>query len=290
MKCAIMISAGVLICCVLLYLFLIMPRIWGRPDTAPFEGWLYAHRGLHDNQGPAPENSLAAFAKAIQSGFGMELDVQLTKDRVPVVFHDFKLERICGVPGKVSDYTWEQLKQFSLCGSAERIPRLAEVLELVGGRVPMIIEYKSDNLDISVCSVADELLQAYEGPYCIESFNPLVLAWYRKHRREVLRGQLSEKLFSEGEKTPLYFLLENLLFNFYARPDFIAYNHRHYNNLSRTLATKLYGNISVAFTIKSEEELAGAAGHFDWFIFDSFVPEMHIPDRTEYGKMDKSVI
>ena len=272
---AILISVAVLlIVLVLLYLFLIMPRVWSRPNTTPFEGWLYAHRGLHDNASDAPENSMKAFQKAVDAGYGIELDVQLTLDRIPVVFHDGTLDRICGVEGKVSDFTYAQLQRFRLCDSEERIPKFIDVLGMVDGRVPLIVEYKGETTDVSVCHVTDPLLREYQGVYCIESFNPLIVAWYRKNHREVLRGQLAEKLYSQGtKKSALNFVLEHLLLNFYARPDFIAYNHRHYDNLSRTLATGLYKNISVAYTIKNQEEYEAAKAHFDWFIFDSFIPE-----------------
>ena len=73
-----------------------MPRMMGRPDYAPLMGHYYAHRGLHDNETDAPENSMAAFRKAVDTGYGIELDVQLTKDRIPVVFHDESLKRVCG--------------------------------------------------------------------------------------------------------------------------------------------------------------------------------------------------
>ena len=97
-----------------LYLLMIMPRMTGKPDTVPFKEWLYAHRGLHDNASDAPENSMRAFQKAVDAGYGIELDIQMTKDHVPVVFHDFTLKRICGAEGKVSDYTYEELQQFRL--------------------------------------------------------------------------------------------------------------------------------------------------------------------------------
>ena len=125
---------------VALYLLAIMPRMAHRPDRQPFLGVYYAHRGLHDNGGDAPENSMRAFEKAVEAGYGIELDVQLSKDRVPVVFHDFTLERVCGIKGKVYDYTYEELQEFRLCRSEERIPRFEDFLEMVGGRVPLIVE------------------------------------------------------------------------------------------------------------------------------------------------------
>ena len=274
MKMILVILAALLLVFIVLYLLLIMPRLIGRPDTKPFEGWLYAHRGLYNNESEAPENSMAAFQKAVEAGYGIELDIQLTKDHVPVVFHDGTLKRVCGAAGKVSDYTCEELQQFELYASEERIPRFEKVLELIDGKVPLIVEFKGETTDVSLCPIADEILREYKGAYCIESFNPLIVGWYRKNRPEVLRGQLSEKLFSQGKKkTALNFVLEHLLLNFYAKPDFIAYHHKHYNNLSRRLVTGIYRNISVAFTIKSQQEYEAAKKHFDWFIFDSFIPE-----------------
>lgn len=283
-----------------LYLLMIMPRMFRKPDTAPFKQWLYAHRGLHCNEPVgvaeeiaqaageiaqvaekiahgaekiAPENSLRAFRKAVEAGFGIELDVQMTKDHVPVVFHDFTLKRICGQEGKVSDYTFEELQQFPLCGSDQRIPKFEDVLKCVDGRVPLIVELKIEATDLSVCPAADALLAEYPGMYCIESFNPLGIFWYRRHRRKVVRGQLAEGFLRVGEyKGVLYFLLQNLLFNFLTKPDFIAYNHKHYDMLSRRLCRGLYHNMAAAWTIKSEEQLETARKHFDIFIFDSFVP------------------
>ncbi len=257
-----------------LYLLAIMPRMLHKPDKKPFQGVLYAHRGLHDNKTQAPENSMAAFRKAVEAGYGIELDVQLSKDRVPVVFHDFTLKRICGVEGKVSDYTYEELQQFRLCQSEERIPRFDDFLKMVGGRVPLIVELKIEWIDVAVCPQVDERLRQYKGVYCIESFNPLGLLWYRRHHNTVMRGQLSDAfLQEEGLKGFLYFALEHMLLNFVTKPDFIAYNHKYYWTLSRQICKKLYGNLAVAWTIKSQKELNARRRDFDLFIFDSFIPE-----------------
>lgn len=257
---------------ILLYLWLIMPRVINKPDMTPFRGHLYAHRGLHDNKTDAPENSLKAFAKAVEAGYGIELDIQLTKDGEAVVFHDGTLKRICGVEGYVSDYTFEELQQFTLCESDERIPKFTEVLKLVDGKVPLIVEFKGEKLNTDLCPVADKILKDYKGVYCMESFNPLMVAWYRKNRNEVVRGQLSHKFFTQDKRSARNFLLQNLLLNFYAKPDFIAYEWSDHSALSRVLCAKLYKITSVAWTIKSEEDLRIAGDYFDLFIFDSFVP------------------
>lgn len=259
----------------ILYLLAIMPRMTGRPDPSPFLGVLYAHRGLHDNQTQAPENSMEAFRKAVEAGYGIELDVQLSKDKIPVVFHDFTLKRVCGAEGRAADYTFEELQQFCLCGSGQKIPKLEDFLKLVDGRVPLIVEYKIAGGNTAVCEAADRLLQNYKGAYCIESFNPMGLLWYRKHRKNILRGQLADSFLKEGEKgypPILYGALHHLLFNFLTKPDFIAYNHKHYKDVSRRLCRKLYGSIAAAWTIKSQEDLDARREDFDIFIFDSFLP------------------
>ncbi len=264
---------GIVLFFVVIYLLLIMPRIVGKPDMSPFLGRLYAHRGLHDNASEAPENSMAAFRKAVEAGYGIELDIQLTKDKEVVVFHDFTLERVCGAEGTVCDYTYEELQQFSLYASREKIPKFTEVLKLVNGKVPLIVEFKGNTMDMSLCPVAASILQEYQGVYCMESFNPLMVAWYRKHYGSVVRGQLSEKFWSNSKKSMLNFVLQHLLFNFHARPDFIAYSWKDHTNLSRRICKSFYKITAVAFTIRSEESLREMQGKFDLFIFDSFLPQ-----------------
>lgn len=256
-----------------LYLLAIMPRICNRPDTTLFQKIYFAHRGLHDNTSEAPENSMAAFRKAVEAGLGMELDVQVTKDGVPVIFHDFTLQRICGVEGKVVNHTYEELQTYTLCDSGERIPRLADLLEMVDGRVPLIVEIKAETADVSGCVIIDRLLQAYQGPYCIESFNPMVLWWFRRHRGDVVRGQLSSNFRKEGEYwNILYFAMTHLLFNFLTKPDFIAYNHKFSEEPGRRICRHLYRHPAAAWTIRCEKDLEALKDEYDVFIFDSFLP------------------
>lgn len=265
-----------------LFFLAIMPRMGHRKARRAFKGVYYAHRGLFDNDGDAPENSLKAFELAAKAGYGMEMDVQVTKDGVPVVFHDFTLERMCGKEGKVCDYTWQELKDFTLAKSRETIPLFADVLKAVGGRVPLIVEIKVEWMDLSVCPAADELLRNYQGLYCIESFNPLVLLWYRRNHREIVRGQLSDGFVKASRVKESWhllvqnFFLQNLLFNWLTKPDFVAYNHKYEEVLARRLCKNLYGNMAVAWTIKSQEELERAKSKFDLFIFDSFLPDMGV--------------
>lgn len=257
----------------LLYMLMIMPRILGKPKRFPYLGVHYAHRGLHDNKTSAPENSMAAFRKAVEAGYGIELDVQLTKDGIPVVFHDFTLERMCGVQGKVEAFTLEELRKLTLLQTEERIPTFQEFLEMVDGRVPLIVELKIEWTDLSLCPVVQKMLSGYKGVYCIESFNPLALLWYRRYHREVMRGQLSTNFRHDGNyKNIFYFLLTHLLMNWATRPDFIAYNCQFKKEPGRRICRKLYKNLAVAWTVKNQKQLDSLEKDFDLFIFDSFIP------------------
>ena len=256
------------------YAFLVAPRMIKKPDVSVLKGVHYAHRGLHDNHSDAPENSMKAFQKAVDAGYGIEMDIQLTKDKIPVVFHDETLNRMCGVEGKVWEFTFEELQKLTLAESEERIPKFEDVLALVGGKVPLIVEYKLDVPSTEVCEIADPMLQAYNGIYCIESFHPFAVKWYREHRPEVIRGQLSQD-FSKQEKYKgkfIYWLLSNLLTNVLTRPDFIAYNHKDADMFSRKVCS-LMGALPVAYTIKSQEEYEKVKDQFELFIFDSFILE-----------------
>lgn len=256
-----------------LYFLLIMPRMAGKPDNSSLRGWYYAHRGLHDNHSEAPENSLPAFRLAVENGYGIELDVQLTKDEKVVVFHDNTLKRACGVDAMVNSMTYEELEKLSLFGTGERIPLFAEVLQVIDGKVPIIMEIKMVDAKTRVCRLVDDIMRDYEGVYCMESFHPLAVRWYKKHRSEVIRGQLSADFKKEGEKEGMgMFLVHHLLTNFITKPDFIAYSNKSADVLERRICRSLYKNLSVAWTIRSEEELEAAKGGFDLFIFEGFRP------------------
>ena len=223
-----------------LYLFLVAPRMCGKPDRTPLYGVLYAHRGLFDNQTNAPENSLPAFRKAVEAGYGIELDVQLSKDGIPVVFHDASLKRMCGIDGNVWEYDLKELQQMKLAGSDATIPTFEEVLNVIDGKVPLIIEYKLDVAQTKVCELANEMLSHYKGVYCIECFHPLALLWYRKHRPDIVRGQLCMEYWKEEKYRGnlLFLLLSYLVTNVATRPDFIAYQHSDPSNLSRRVAIR----------------------------------------------------
>jgi glycerophosphoryl diester phosphodiesterase len=252
-----------------------MPRMINRKDFSHFENRDYAHRGLHKEGNIAPENSILAFELAVKEGYGIELDVQLSMDDIPIVFHDFSLYRMCGLDKEVNELTFAELKNLRLSNSGESIPSLKEVLNLVKGQVPLIIEFKTQDNSTRLCEITSPILDNYKGIYCIESFNPYVLMWYKKNRPSIVRGQLSTKFlrkgFNENNKV-LDFALQNLLFNFIVKPDFIAFNHRHKYMLSFKINHYLYKIPTIAYTIQSIEELEENKNNFDLFIFENFIP------------------
>lgn len=267
--CAVLVPVG-LVC---FYFLMIMPHMLGKPDVSPFLGVFYAHRGLHDRSRGVPENSLPAFLRAAESGYGIEMDVQLTKDEQVVVFHDNTLKRVCGLDAPVNSRTFEELQELSLLGTKERIPLFSEVLKAVDGRVPLIVEIKMADSRTRVCELADRILQGYKGRYCMESFHPLAVYWYKRHRPGIVRGQLSADFVKEGEREtfPMW-IVHHLLTNFITRPDFVSYSHKGAGVWSRRICRRLYRNLAVAWTIRSEEELRAAKEQFDLFIFEGFRP------------------
>ena len=253
------------------YLFLIMtepPR--GRME--PFEKTLIAHRGLFG--AGAPENTLAAFERAVRRGYGIELDVQLTSDSRLVVFHDATLKRMFGVGKRISELTYEELETYTFPGTSEKVPLFEDVLRTVGGKAPMIIEVKSYGDCAGTCRVLKECLDGYGGDYCVESFDPKALAWFRKNCPDVVRGQLSQNYYGSGAKLPLWqkIAATSLLAGFIGRPSFIAYNHRHRVPLAGLILKKSGAAVFAAWTVRNQRELEDARKFYGVIIFDSFIP------------------
>lgn len=264
----------VLIALLALYLFLLMPRMTHRPDCSALRGHYYAHRGLHDNAAGVPENSMAAFRRAVEQGYGMEMDVQLTRDGVPVVFHDASLLRVCGTDRQVAECTFEELQQFPLFGTEERIPRFEDFLALVDGQVPIIVEIKAHGDYAAVCAAIEPMLLAYQGAYCVESFHPMAVRWYKKNRPQAIRGQLSTN-YNKPEKrqSAAQWTAQQLLVNVLSRPDFVAYDVRFYRNFSFRVCKALFRPLTVAWTVKSQAQLDECRSAYDLFIFEGFIPQ-----------------
>ena len=215
---------------VLTPLALLFPGGSTKRQRAPFMGVNFAHRGLHSRDKSVPENSIEAFRLAARAGYGIELDVQLSKDGQVVVFHDDTLSRVCGVDKRVDELDYSELRQLRLCGQDAAIPLLSDVLAVIRGRGPLIVELKNGRRNRELCEKTYQLLENYRGDVCIESFNPLIVAWFRLHGRDLVRGQLSMQMRyyrEEGFNGMKSFLLSHCCLNFLARPQFIAYRIGH---------------------------------------------------------------
>jgi len=264
---------GALLLFAAIYLILMMPSLRRKKQMEPFRYYRYAHRGLHGDG--IAENSMSAFRAAVEAGYGIELDVRLSKDGEIVVFHDDTLDRVTAKTGLVKDKTREELSKIHLSGTEDTVPTFREVLDAVGGKVPLLVELKEDQGSYAVTEAAVKMLKDYEGPYIIESFNPLSLARVKKIAPNVLRGILSHHFtLDEKYRGFKYFLLQNLCLNCICRPDFVAYSHKHSHMLSFKLA-RLFGAPTFAWTVESEEDDAKALkSGFDGVIFQFYSPNV----------------
>lgn len=251
------------------YIILVAPG--KKMDIEKYKNVKFAHRGLHNAE--RAENSMSAFRAAIDAGFGIELDVRLSSDGVLVVHHDDSLERVARHEGLVKDYTAEELSKMKLLDTDDGIPTFAEVLRLVDGKVPLLVEIKEDAGVNAVSEKTAELLAEYKGDYIVESFNPLSLSTVAKKLPSATRGILSHRYYAYDKyRKPLYFLLQALLLNRVCRPAFIAYDHHHADSFSLRFARHL-GAVTFAWTVRSEdEEITARENGFDSVIFENYIP------------------
>ena len=257
------------------WLFFLNSRA-NHPSWAALEHRRYAHRGLHCSADSVPENSLAAFRRAIRHGYGAELDVHLMKDGHLAVIHDASLLRTAGVDVQIEDLTAEDLKNYRLEGTEHHIPLLEEVLPIFAGKAPLIIELKAERGNHAQLAEATcTMLDRFRVNYCIESFDPRCITWLRKNRPDIIRGQLSENFFRDRTdlSDTLKFLLTHNLANFLSRPDFIAYKFADRNSTpSNWLCRKLWRVQGVSWTLRNKEDHDTALKEGWLSIFEGFRP------------------
>ena len=256
------------------YLFLIAPDK-AIVNTRHLDGWLYAHRGLHDGNVNVPENSMEAFRLAVEHGYGMELDVQLTRDQQLVVHHDGSLKRVCGVDKNLRDVDFADLP---LLPDGSRIPLFSEVLAMVDGRAPIIVEIKHYGGAAKVARATHEVLKTYRGPYCVESFDPTAMHYFRKNAPGIVRGQLASggKWDKEHLNFVSYIALKHLLVNVLSRPHFVAYSVPTDRVLSVWLMKHVFKPHLACWTVRSQDVLdySRKAG-YEYPIFELFTPKEH---------------
>ena len=254
------------------YIWIVKGRT-GHKGLVALQGWYYAHRGLHSEG--VPENSMAAFRAAKEGGYGIELDIHLMKDGNLAVIHDSSLKRTAGVDVYIEDLTVSDLDVFRLEGTNEKIPLLSQVLELFNGEAPLIVELKVWNNNVNaLCKAVCDLLDNYQGSYCLESFDPRCIAWLRRNRPDLIRGQLTENFFKSNSKLPwmLKFAMRHQLLNVSTRPDFVAYRFADRKTISNVICRKLWGIQGVTWTIRTKEDFDTAVKEGWLPIFENFNP------------------
>lgn len=219
-----------------------------------------AHRGIFDNN-KVPENSIKSFKNAINKEYVIEFDVHLTKDKKIVVFHDMDLDRMTKEKGPIKELTLEELQKIKLLDTNYRIPSLDEVLELIDGKVPILIEIKYDVKGFELPKLLLERLKTYNGEVAIQSFDPFVVSYIRFHAKEYLRGLL---IGSFKNKVKNIFINNLVLLPFdilISNPDFLAVDKKMYKN-KKIKRFKKKKNV-VAWTMKSKEDVDKYKDKFD---------------------------
>ena len=239
-----------------------------------FESWLVttpiSHRGVYNNIDIA-ENSESAFLKAIEMNYSIELDVRMLSDETIVVFHDEKLSRMTGADGYIDNLTYPQIQHLKLLNTDDRILTLKQVLEIVNGRVPLLIEIKN-NLKVGVFEKRlMEILKDYNGEFAVQSFNPFVIEWFKNNAPHITRGLLSGYFKKSKLSFAQKYNLKRLKYASLCQPHFINYDINYLPN--RFVKRKDIVNLPLlAYTIKSENEYLKAIKYCDNIIFDGFIP------------------
>ncbi|WP_301751909.1 glycerophosphodiester phosphodiesterase family protein [uncultured Erythrobacter sp.] len=223
--------------------------------------WEYAHRGLHG--AGVPENSLAAAEGAIAAGLGIECDIQMSADNVPMVFHDWALERLTGADGMVASRTADELEALALLGTDQHPVRLAHFLNLIAGRVPLLIEIKSlPGYDVArSCAVVAQDLTDYAGEVAVMSFDPRVAAWFAHNAAETVRGLVGTDSLKNGFEC-VWRQSEVLA---QAQPDFLAIDVRDLL-WPEAAAWREVGRPLLTWTVRSPETRAAGLAHADAII------------------------
>lgn len=239
-----------------------------------FKTWLVetpiAHRGLHSKG--VPENSLAAFAKAIEKGYAIEFDVNMLADGTLVAFHDESLARMTGNDGYIKYLNKSDLKSLTLKGTKETIPTLEDILKLVDGKVPLLIEIKNQYKVGKIEQTVIDALKNYKGEYAVQSFNPYSLAYFKKHAPQILRGQLSGSF--KGEKLSFFkkLVLKKMKLNKkVSEPHFINYEA---SALPNKYVKKYKDLPLLAWVVRSKEEYLKVVKFCDNIVFENFDPEI----------------
>jgi glycerophosphoryl diester phosphodiesterase len=232
----------------------------------------FAHRGLYQRENFIPENSLAAFQNAIDHHYGIELDIQLSSDELMYVFHDDDTQRMTSVSAILEELDAKTIDGLKLKSTEEKVPPFSEVLKLVSGRVPLLIELKTTKRRALAVKKTLELIKDYQGDFAFCSFDPLILLELKKQAPQYLRG-LNMEYCIDNEKYSLLtrIILHNALLNFLIRPDYLSVD---YNFKSRTyyLTRSLFKGFGMMWALPSQEKENKIRSQCETIIFEDYQP------------------
>ena len=228
---------------------------------------LIAHRGYHNNKKGIPENSVLAFKKAIDNNYLIELDVRLTKDQKLVVFHDDNLKRVCGVNKRVKDLTYRELLKYNLFDTTLKVPLFSDVIKLVNGRVPILIETKYHNRYGVLEKILINELSNYKGLYAIQSFYPMSLLWLKRNTKDIPIGLLSSNFKNDLNRLKSI-IGKTLILDLFFKTDFISYDVKGLPN--NYLSYKRDKRKIVIWTIKNKKDYDLARQYTDSLICENF--------------------
>ncbi len=242
-----------------------------KKETQWLKNTYISHRGYHSMEG-APENSMEAFTRAMEEGFAIELDIHFSKDHQVLVFHDDDLERMTGYSKKIIDCTWDEIRSLKLLNTKETIPLFKDVLELVNGKVPLLIEIKNRGKVGKLEKKINELIKGYKGDFAIQSFNPYSVGWFKDHAPKILRGQLSGNFDNENLAFYKKYLLKKLLLNHVSKPHFINYDIEYLSNIPARIRNNKE-NILLGYTATNPKSYVRAMDHCINVVFEGFNPK-----------------
>lgn len=228
-----------------------------------------AHRGLHDQTGERPENSLPAFEEAARLGYSIEFDIRRSADGRLFVVHDERLLRLTGADKQMRQLTSTEVRSLSLGRTRFGIPTLSETLSLINGRVPILIEVKDRGPGAAIVRAVLEELGGYKGHVAIQSFNPVCLWHLRRARTHYAVGQISA-LLSDAPR-PISFLGRTMSTNFVTRPDFVAIELGALPSRSATF-WRNRGLPVLAWPVRTIADERRAIARADNFAFDGYRP------------------
>lgn len=228
-----------------------------------------AHRGLWNKN--IIENSLTAYKNAVDNGFPIEIDLYLSADGELFSFHDLNLYRMTGLNADITSLSSDEINKLRLLSSDEKIPSFKEVLSLVGGKVPLLIELKDQVGGKKSVYKAVDILKDYNGEYAIQSFNPLYLKTVKKMMPNALIGILATCDENELKKKSFLtrFIVKNMALNFLIKPDFISYYYKGLPLNKRKIKNKKV----LAWTVTDEKTATAVAPYSDNIIFENYLPK-----------------